>query len=345
MIKFLDLIHCTQTKTWIDDDFSRWLATDGIYHISEKQTIKDRDIGFDFNDKLKLAAEKTYLFDSPHGMNQSGQSFIFTTAEWEEIMNNENYSQWIPFYAEKNEVDGKVSIEATHDSIGDTLYYCVDNRWITYDVTQIRFYEQHLPREEGESDQDYLRRVQAKINQTNEVISSSGMTTISKNDQYTTFEASGYSYVDEYDSIQNSTSDNPLIIDIKEKIKLDFIAIRNNSTTENYSTYLHVISNGIEIHTIRIPAGNSVVSINYKIPGNTKLSFYVTGSNGEAIDILLKYSYVWTSAFRTEVYHKHKVYINDDLSYTLSNDFIDETFMSSKAKSNLYLRDQIIQVV
>ena len=345
MIKFLDLIHCTQTKTWIDDDFSRWLATDGIYHISEKQTIKDRDIGFDFNDKLKLAAEKTYLFDSPHGMNQSGQSFIFTTAEWEEIMNNENYSQWIPFYAEKNEVDGKVSIEATHDSIGDTLYYCVDNRWITYDVTQIRFYEQHLPREEGESDQDYLRRVQAKINQTNEVISSSGMTTISKNDQYTTFEASGYSYVDEYDSIQNSTSDNPLIIDIKEKIKLDFIAIRNNSTTENYSMYLHVISNGIEIHTIRIPAGNSVVSINYKIPGNTKLSFYVTGSNGEVIDILLKYSYVWTSAFRTEVYHKHKVYINDDLSYTLSNDFIDETFMSSKAKSNLYLRDQIIQVV
>ena len=75
------------------------------------------------------------------------------------------------------------------------------------------------------------------------------------------------------------------------------------------------------------------------------MSFYVTGSNGEVIDILLKYSYVWTSAFRTEVYHKHKVYINDDLSYTLSNDFIDETFMSSKAKSNLYLRDQIIQVV
>ena len=109
--------------------------------------------------------------------------------------------------------------------------------------------------------------------------------------------------------------------------------------------YLHVIDNGIEKYTIRIPAGNSVVSINHLVSGNTKLSFYVTGSNGEVIDILLKYSYVWTSAFRTEVKHKSKMYINDDMSYTLANDHISETFASTKIKSNLYLRDEIVKVV
>ena len=345
MIKFLDLLYGSQTKVWIDDDFSRWLTTDGIYQMSHSQTIKDRDIEFNFNDKLKLAASSGYFFDAFHSLPQSGQPFAFSTSEWNEIMNNEDYSQWIPFYTDAIETDGVYNVEATHESIGDTLYYYVDNRWITYDVTQIRFYEQHIHREENESDQDYLRKVQDKITQTNEIIANSGMAIIAKNDQYTTLEASGYSYVDEYDEIQNSTIDSPLVIDIKEKIRIDLIAIRNNSSTENYSMYLHVIDNGIEKYTIRIPAGNSVVSLNHHVPGNTKLSFYVTGSNGEVIDILLKYSYVWTSAFRTEVKHRSRMYIDDDLSYTLSNDYLAETFTSTKIKSNLYLRDEIVKVV
>ena len=346
MIKFLDKCWLSETKIWIDEDFTRWLMTDGIYHTTEKQKIHDRVHELDFVDKLKLMAEKRFIFDAPHSLPQSGQSFTFTEAEWNALMENENYSQWIPFYTDAAIAsDGHVSISATHDSIGDTLCYYIDNRWLTYDVTQIRFYEKHFPRNEGESDQDYLRRVQAKIKETSDAITNAGMTPIKKTDQYSCYEMSGFSYVDEYDDIQNTTQDNPLVIDHKEKIRVDFAAIRNSSDTENYNLYLHIVDNGIEKYTIRIPAGNSVISLNHMIPGGSKVSYYITGLNGETIDILLKYSYVWTSAFRTEVHHHYTMHVDDDLSYTLSNDYLTENFVSTKAKSNLHLRDQLIQVV
>ena len=66
----------------------------------------------------------------------------------------------------------------------------------------------------------------------------------------------------------------------------------------------------------------------------------------KVIDMLLKFSYVWTSAFRTEVKGHITKYADDDMSYLLSNDYISETFRTIKGpRDNLFLRDRLIRIV
>ena len=354
LIKFLDLIYASERKVWIEDEFARWLSTDGIYSTHIERTIKDLAYPFDFSDKIVCGGQERYFYDAFHGLPRSGQPYCFTTSEWENIQNDPNMSQWIPFLNEWEGLSSNsdtsnskyVSKESTHDSIGDTLYYYIDKKWLTFDDTAMEFYEKTFKRNEGESDEEYSARVNEKITQNNDFITNHNITKVNETNDYYIYEMRMDAFVEEFDGIQNATEDSPVEYTPEKKIRLDLIAFRNSSTDENYNLTLHIVECGIEKAKCNIRPGNSVVSINYHIPGNAKVSFYVTGANGEVIDMLLKFSYVWTSAFRTEVKGHITKYADDDMSYLLSNDYISESFRTIKGpRDNLFLRDRLIRIV
>ena len=86
LIKFLDLIYASERKVWIEDEFARWLSTDGIYSTHIERTIKDLAYPFDFSDKIVCGGQERYFYDAFHGLPRSGQPYCFTNAEWENIM-------------------------------------------------------------------------------------------------------------------------------------------------------------------------------------------------------------------------------------------------------------------